>query len=247
MLESPMHKFLTVVLSTFLVLPPLVAARAGLVEGTFVNEVKAPDKLNFLLSLPKGYEAEGEKKWPLVVFLHGSGERGDEVQKVGIHGPPKRVREGAEFPFILVAPQCPEGTWWTEQPVLELIDHLEATYRVDASRIYLTGLSMGGYGTWHFATLAPHRFAAIAPVCGGGVPYRMREIPHLPVWVFHGAKDKVVALEESERLVEALHKIGNKKVKFTVYPEAAHDSWTETYQNPELYEWFLAQRLPSKN
>lgn len=241
-----MHKIPLVVLFAALALIPLHAARAEFTVETFVKKVTTPEKLSYLLSFPKDYKADPEKKWPLVVFLHGAGERGDDVQKVGLHGPPKRVREGADFPFILVAPQCPDGSWWTEEPVLALIDHLEATHRVDASRIYLTGLSMGGYGTWHFASLAPNRFAAIAPVCGGGVPYRMRAIPHLPVWAFHGAKDTVVVLDESARLVEALKKRGNQSVKFTVYPEAGHDSWTETYQNPELYEWFLSHRLSPK-
>ncbi len=247
MLRWKMHTFLPAALLAAFALFPSHAARAEFTVETFVKKVTTPEQLSYLLSLPKDYEADPEKKWPLVVFLHGAGERGDDVEKVAVHGPPKRVREGADFPFLLVAPQCPEGSWWSEEPVLELIDHLEATLRVDASRIYLTGLSMGGYGTWHFAALAPHRFAAIAPVCGGGVPYRMRAIPHLPVWVFHGAKDTVVVLEESARLVEALKKRGNKTVQFTVYPEAGHDSWTETYQNPKLYEWFLSHRLPTNN
>lgn len=216
------------------------ASGADLSPEVFEKEITASLKLGYLLSLPEDYESDSEKNWPLVIFLHGAGERGDDLTKVEMHGPTKRVKEGASFPFILVAPQCPADAWWTEQPVLELVDYLESTYRVDASRIYLTGLSMGGYGTWHFATLAPHRFAAVVPVCGGGVPYKMRWIPHLPVWAFHGAKDPVVPLTESERLIEALQKVGNKEAKLTVFPEAAHDSWTETYQNPELYEWLLS-------
>ncbi|HQW29694.1 MAG TPA: prolyl oligopeptidase family serine peptidase [Verrucomicrobiales bacterium] len=212
---------------------------------TFVEEKTL--KLDYLLSLPDGYEAASDKKWPLVVFLHGSGERGKDLQKITLHGLPRRVKEGATFPFILASPQCPDGEWWTEQPVLELIDSLEAAYRVDTSRLYLTGMSMGGYGTWHFATLAPKRFAAIAPVCGGGVPYKMQSISRLPVWAFHGAKDTVVQLDESERLVKALQKSGNKDARLTVYPEAAHDSWTETYQNPELYNWLLSHNLSAKN
>jgi predicted peptidase len=247
MLRSAMRELLSALLPAALSLLPLSAAGAGLTEEIFVKEITTPEKLEYLLSLPKDYEADTEKKWPLIVFLHGAGERGDDLQKVGVHGPPKRIREGAELPFVIASPQCPDGEWWTEQPVLKLIDHLEANFRVDPSRIYLSGLSMGGYGTWHFATLAPHRFAAIAPVCGGGVPYRMREIPHLPVWAFHGAKDTVVVPDESARLVESLKKNGSKTVKFTVYPEAAHDSWTETYQNPELYEWFLSHSLARKN
>lgn len=199
-------------------------------------------RLDYLLSLPEGYAKEADKRWPLVVFLHGAGERGTDLAKVAVHGPPKLAAAGERFPFVLVSPQCPEDQWWTEQPVLELIDHLEETLRIDPDRIYLTGLSMGGYGTWHFATLAPPRFAAIAPICGGGIPYRMRLIPHLPVWAFHGAKDVAVPLEESSRLVAALEKAGNQQTKFTVYPEAGHDSWTKSYANPELYQWLLAQR-----
>lgn len=212
---------------------------------TFEKEITRSLELRYLLSLPEGYQSDSGKKWPLVVFLHGAGERGDDLNKVAQHGPPRRVKEGVSFPFILAAPQCPADAWWTEQPVLELVDHLEKTYRVDSSKIYLTGLSMGGYGTWHFATLAPGRFAAVAPVCGGGVPYKMRWISRLPVWAFHGAKDPVVPLDESERLVEALAKAGNGKAKLTVFPEAGHDSWTEAYQNPELYKWLLSHTLES--
>lgn len=203
--------------------------------------------LDYLLSLPEGYEADAEKRWPLVIFLHGAGERGSDLSLVAKHGPPKRVAEGESFPFILVSPQCPENGWWPEQPVLELVDHLEAKYRVDRARLYLTGLSMGGYGTWHFASRAPQRFAAIAPVCGGGVPYLARSLAHTPVWAFHGAKDTVVPLEESSRLIEVVRKSGNESARLTVYPEAGHDSWTETYANPELYEWLLSHSLPALN
>lgn len=247
MLRFTMHKTPLAVLPVIFVLLAVSPARAEQSAQSFVKEVTTTLSLDYLLSLPEGYEPASEKKWPLVVFLHGAGERGDDIEKVGIHGPPKRVREGVSFPFILVSPQCPADAWWTEQPVLELIDYLEETYRVDSSRIYLTGLSMGGYGTWHFATLAPHRFAAIAPVCGGGIPYKMRWIAHLPVWAFHGAKDTVVPPDDSGRLFKALQNSGNTKARLTVYPEAAHDSWTETYQNPQFYEWLLSHTLPAKN
>lgn len=221
-----------------------VGVRAELVEASFEREVTRTLSLRYLIALPEGYEAEPERRWPLVVFLHGAGERGDDLAKVGVHGPPKRVAEGESFPLIVVAPQCPADEWWTDQPVLELIDDLEERYRVDASRIYLTGLSMGGYGTWHFAAAAPHRFAAVAPICGGGVPYQMRRIPHLPVWAFHGDEDRAVPLEESVRLVEALKRHGNEQARLTVYEGVGHDSWTETYENPELYDWLLSHSLP---
>lgn len=210
------------------------------ITTSFEKKIERTLKLNFLLHLPENYEAEKDRRFPLMIFLHGAGERGDDLAKVKVHGPPKMVENGEDFPFILASPQCPKDSWWTEEPVLELVDYLEATYRVDPARIYLTGLSMGGYGTWHFATKAPERFAAIAPVCGGGAPYKMRWIKDLPVWAFHGAKDTVVPPYDSERLVEALEKQGNKSAKLTVYPEAGHDSWTATYANPELYRWFLS-------
>jgi len=236
------HSFTWLLLLAFALAPR--EASAELIEQSFEREVTATLSLRYLLSVPEGYDDDPEARWPLVVFLHGAGERGDDLSKAGVHGPPKAVAEGASFPFILVAPQCPADEWWTDQPVLELIDHLEESFRVDASRIYLTGLSMGGYGTWHFATAAPHRFAAVAPVCGGGVPYQMRRIPHLPVWAFHGDEDRAVPVEESVRLVEALRRHGNESAKLTLYEGVGHDSWTETYANPELYEWLLSHSLP---
>ncbi len=223
---------------------PATAAEPATAER-FERPIETVLRLDYLLSLPEGYAEDESRRWPLLVFLHGAGERGDDLSKVAVHGPPKLAAAGESLPFVLVSPQCPADQWWTEQPVLELVDHLEETLRIDPDRIYLTGLSMGGYGTWHFATLAPQRFAAIAPICGGGIPYRMRLIPHLPVWAFHGAKDAAVPLEESSRLVAALEKAGNTRAKLTVYPEAGHDSWTESYANPELYEWLLAHSRAS--
>ncbi|MCB1077861.1 MAG: prolyl oligopeptidase family serine peptidase [Verrucomicrobiae bacterium] len=200
--------------------------------------------LDFLLQLPDGYDAaeNADKKWPLLVFLHGAGERGSNLDLLKKHGPPKLIEAGKKFPAIVISPQCPENSWWPDEPVLELIDHAERTYRVDTSRIYLTGLSMGGYGTWHFASRTPDRFAAIVPICGGGVPYHMRKLTKLPIWVFHGQKDTAVPFEESERLVKALEKAGNQQVKFTIYPEAGHDSWTAAYDTPELWDWLFAQQ-----
>jgi predicted peptidase len=141
----------------------------------------------------------------------------------------------------VVAPQCPLDQRWPAQ--LEKLDKLYAEiladYRVRPEQVYLTGLSMGGQGTWFWSLAHPQRFAAIAPVCGRSFPNRAAEIKNLPVWVFHGAKDAVVPLEESTSMVEALQKSGSK-VRFTVYPEAEHNSWSETYANPELYDWLLS-------
>ncbi len=198
----------------------------------------------YLLYLPADY-GKLNRQWPLLLFLHGSGERGNDLEKVKIHGPPKLVAQGKQFPFIIVSPQCPTEERWAYPAGLDLLEAIlnEVTekYRADETRIYVTGLSMGAEGTWAMAIAHPNRFAAIAPVCGRSFPERAERIKHLPVWVFHGAKDNAVPLEHSEKMVEALKKHGNV-VRFTIYPEANHDSWTETYDNPELFEWLLKQQ-----
>ena len=204
----------------------------------------------YLIYLPKDYDAQSKKRWPLMLFLHGAGERGTNIAKVAVHGPPKLVKQGRDFPFIIVSPQCPNGERWDNDVLLALLDEAGEKYRVDENRVYLTGLSMGGYGAWSLGLTHPERFAAIAPICGGGDPIvllladpkKVAATKSLGVWAFHGAKDPVVPPAESERMVEALKKSGCKEVELTIYPEAQHDSWTETYNNPKLYEWFLAHR-----
>lgn len=220
---------------------------------TFKRTVKKTLTANYLLHLPKGYEPKGDKRWPLMLFLHGAGERGSDLKKVAVHGPPKIVKDRPDFPFILVSPQCPEGETWSDEVLLELLDSVIARHRVDTNRVYLTGLSMGGYGTWSLGIKYPERFAAVAPICGGGETIRVllasrqkaAALKSLGVWAFHGAKDPVVKLEESERMVAALKKIGAKDVELTVYPDAQHDSWTEAYKNDKLYEWFLKHERSS--
>ena len=198
-------------------------------------------ELDYLLYLPPDYESK--EAWPLVIFLHGAGERGDDLELVKKHGPPKLISEGKDFPAIVVSPQCAKGKWWSSQ-LLELsalIDEIEANYKVDKSRIYLTGLSMGGFGTWALGAHTPERFAALVPICGGGDTLAARNLRKTPIWVFHGAKDFVVPLKRSEDMVEAVKRLkGN--VQFTIYPDAQHDSWTETYENPELWTWLFEQR-----
>ena len=196
----------------------------------------------YLLFLPDGY-GEKKKRWPLMLFLHGAGERGDNLNKVKVHGPPKIVEKKKDFPFILISPQCPAGVWWNDQldALINLLDEIVAKYDVDTERIYLTGLSMGGYGTWALASKYPDRFAAAAPICGGGMRIMAYGLKDVPIWAFHGAKDQVVPVDESKEMVAAVKARGGN-AKLTVYPEANHDSWTKTYNNPELYEWFLKHR-----
>ncbi|HTL30524.1 MAG TPA: prolyl oligopeptidase family serine peptidase [Tepidisphaeraceae bacterium] len=208
--------------------------------------------VRYLLYVPPGYRADpmdaksGDGHgWPLVLFLHGAGERGDDIEMVKTHGPPKLVAQGMRLPFILVSPQCPKDEWWDPQLLTPLLDEIQRTYKVDPDRVYLTGLSMGGFGTWDMARRHPSRFAAIVPICGGSEPSLVSLFPALkmlPVWAFHGADDKTVPPSRSEEMINALHKLGNSQAGLTIYPGVGHDSWTRTYENPHVYEWMLDQK-----
>ncbi len=195
--------------------------------------------MNYLLYLPEDYSQHGQK-WPLVLFLHGSGERGDDINLVKRHGPPMLVSKGKQFPFILLSPQCPEGERWSVESLDKLLNKVEAEFNIDLSRVYITGLSMGGYGTWKMLKAFPDRFAAAVPISGGGSTDFICELKDEPIWVFHGKKDKVVPIEEDERMVKALKACGSG-IKFTIYPDAGHNAWTRTYNNPEVYEWMLSK------
>jgi len=184
--------------------------------------------------------------YPFILFLHGAGERGDDLELVKRHGIPHLVEQRPDFPFITAAPQCPLDTSWPFQldALVALLDHLMGALPIDPARCYLTGLSMGGFGSWALGAECPERWAAIAPVCGGGswlngFPERAKRLVGVPIWAFHGAKDPLVPLAESQQLVDILTKLG-ADAKLTIYPEAGHDSWTETYLNPQLYSWFLS-------
>lgn len=210
----------------------------------FHKEVKITYDTNYLIYLPDGYESSG-KPWPLVMFLHGSGERGTEINAVKSNGPPMLVEKGRKFPFILLCPQCPEKTIWDNKLLVTLLDEIQSKYNVDKSRVYLTGLSMGGHATWSLAIQYPERFAAIIPVCARGYSQDVYVLKDVPVWVFHGAKDDIVPISDGKKMADALEKAGGK-IKFTIYPEANHDAWTETYNNPEVYEWLLSQSLEDR-
>lgn len=204
------------------------------------------EKLPFLLYTPSNYQAG--QKVPVLLFLHGLGESGDEnFKQLAVHGPPKRVaKEGKEFPFVIVSPQSPKPgkdredvvESWKVDELMALLDHVEEHLSIDTSRVYLSGLSMGGFGTWRLAATHPERFAAAIPICGGGKTEWADQLATLPIWAFHGGKDFVVELKESEEMVAAIQRAGGD-VKLTIYPEAGHDSWTETYANPEVYAWLL--------
>lgn len=216
-------------------------------ECILAGSLQQPIRLRYLLYLPAAYRATAEL-WPLVLFLHGSGERGDDLSLVERHGLPRLLAQPADRPFIAIAPQCPADTRWSMhlESLAALLDEVSARERVDPARIYLTGLSLGGSGAWHLATAYPERFAALAPICGssdwlGGTTEPLCRLRDLPVWVFHGAQDQVVPLAHSQRMVEALRACGGNP-RLTIYPEVGHNSWNQAYADPALERWLLQQR-----
>lgn len=205
-------------------------------QKAFTLKIENQTEINYLLYEPK--EIDGEA--PLLVFLHGGGEGGNDIEVVKKNGPPKLIEEGKEFPFYVLSPQNKyEKGFWDDRMVMKLVDEVVEKYKIDKSRIYLAGLSRGGYGAWHLAMNNPDNFAAMIVVCAASSPTVYANwIKHIPVWIFHGEKDDVVPVSESINMAGALKDLG-ANVKLTLYPEANHDSWTETFNNNEVYTWLL--------
>ncbi len=205
-------------------------------------------ELKYQLLSPAAAAEPGDQKFPLVLFLHGAGERGADNQAQLKHGTSNfakaDVRE--KFPCYVAAPQCSTGKWWNTQAdvLVELIADLQKQHRIDPDRIYVTGLSMGGFGTWELLAQNPQLFAAAAPICGGGDPSKAAGYASVPIWVFHGDKDTAVRPELSRAMVDALKKAGGSP-KYTEYPGVGHDSWTATYSDPAFMEWMFAQKRNS--
>lgn len=210
---------------------------------SFSKSVHKDLKLNYLLYLPDAYSNDGDS-WPLVLFLHGAGERGDDLERVKTHGPPMLVERGEKIPAIVVSPQCPANSWWIDhlEALSYLVDGITRGFRVDEDRIYVTGLSMGGDGAWALAALLPEKFAAAMPISAGGAnrisAVRLRKVA---IWAFHGEADPVVPAAEPLAMVENITRFGGN-VRLTVYPGVGHDSWTPTYEDPAVWEWLLSQR-----
>lgn len=194
-------------------------------------------KMKYLIRYPRDFRKNG--KYPVILFLHGAGSRGSDINKL-ISNPFFMLTEKLkDFPFVSVAPLCSENTWF------DMWEHLEKlvmeTVRfpfVDKNNMYLMGASMGGYATWQLAMSMPDYFAAIVPICGGGMYWNAGRLINVPVWSFHGAKDTTVLLEESVKMVEAVNSCGGT-AKLTVYPENGHDAWSDTYSNPDVFSWLL--------
>lgn len=198
----------------------------------------------YLQALPKDYDPNGS--YPLVIFLHGTGECGNgttELDRVAIHGYPMHASQGREYPFILISPQLPEGKYWGAyiESLNLFLDHLIATLPVDEKRIYLTGLSNGGTGTYLWGQANANRFAALLPVCGAGIAWGVREMLNIPVWGFHGDCDEALHYTETVRMIEGINAMGGN-AKLTIYPGAGHGCWIYVYDDPEVMAWMLEQK-----
>jgi predicted peptidase len=206
--------------------------------------------IRYLLYLPKDYAANDVKR-PLLLFLHGRGESDGPLSLVKKWGPPRLIERGESFPYVVVSPQCPRSpvSWPnTDQQslLLALLEYVTQTCKVDTDRIYLTGLSMGGYGSWRLAADHPERFAAVVPICGAGKPEDAPKLKWLPMWVWHGAADRTVPLKRSTEMVEAIKQAGGTNILFTVLEGIGHNSWEAAYASPDLYRW-LDKQSASKN
>ena len=204
--------------------------------GTISRE---SETLRHAVYLPPDFESKDN--WPLVIFLHGAGERGTDLAGVYRHGPFREVKEGREFPFVAVAPQISGQKYWAcyAETLNAMLDTWIEEYHIDPNRVYLTGLSMGGTGTWMWGMMNPERFAAIMPMCGTGICWCAGNLGSVPVWAFHGDRDDIVPMDESVRMVERLRG-GGADVTFTVLEGRGHDCWTETYCREDIYEWLLS-------
>jgi predicted peptidase len=221
----------------------IISGQAGAQQEAHHATLNYGVEMNYLLYLPENYTSDSTVRFPLLLFLHGGGEGGYDIEKVKRNGPPKLVEDGHSFPFIILSPQnADSNNLWDTRAVKVLLDKIVGTHRVDTTRIYLTGLSRGGFGAWMTAIQNPDRFAALIPVCGVAPAFYGKWLGQMPIWMFHGADDPVIPVSESDEMAEVLRKNGNP-VKYIRYPETGHDAWTRTYENPEVFEWMLQQRL----
>jgi len=215
---------------------------------TLLVDMNRSHQLKYLIYLPKDYLT---KKYPLVLFLHGAGERGTNLKDIEIHGLPKLVRNGKKFPFIIIAPQCPLNLWWSDPlPVdllSKLVNDIVMKYGIHKNNVFCTGLSMGGYGTLALSIKNPKLFSAIIPICGGVDIknfFDILNLKDLPIWLFHGDKDEVIPLENSQSIYKVLKPV-NKNIKLTVYKGVDHNSWDRAYDDNELYKWMLSHKETS--
>lgn len=195
------------------------------------------------LDLPEGY-AQRREPWPLLVFLHGSGERGTDLAKVRVHGPPKHIDNGSQrYPLILASPQLAEGQSWQPQRLQAMLRALQKDWAIDPKRVYATGLSRGGAGVWDWGCAHPETLAALAPVCGYGDPSKVAVLRDMPIRAYHGDADTVVPLARQQLLVDAVRAAGGKP-ELIVYPGLGHNAWDPAYQDASLLPWLLSHSRP---
>jgi predicted esterase len=201
-------------------------------------KVSQPPDYLYEVRVPHDYVKRPQDRWPLILFLHGSGERGRPLRALEGQGPLGSINAGHALPFIVVSPLCPNGQWWSPEGLSRVLDQVEASYRVDATRIYVTGVSMGGFGVYDVAARYPQRFAAMAVLSGGGEPATAERLKTVPAWIFHGADDDQILPRYSAAIADAMKKEG-AEVKLTILPGVGHGGWDKIYADPELYAWFL--------
>jgi predicted peptidase len=240
-------KMLILLLLLFLFVPQQEFSQtsSGQQSHNFKKKVARNVSGKYLLFLPEDY-GKTKKRFPLIMYLHGGSLRGDDVEKVRTLGLPQLLEQDKKFPFIVVSPLCPTGEIWTDTEMLiGILDEVASNYYVDAERVYLTGHSMGGRGTWYLAYKYPERFAAIAPMSAiSTISAWTSKLKNVPVWVFHGTKDNIVPIEESKTMVDALKSVGGN-VTFTELADRNHFI-LDTYEDKQLYEWFLQNRRKAK-
>lgn len=214
------------------------------VNGKMKIEIVKKHEMGYALHIP----ATTKEKKPLIIFLHGSGEKGTDIEKVKVHGPFKYLKSH-ELDAYILAPQCPENEYWDEEVLYRLILKIRKENNIDSSRIYLTGLSMGGWGAWNLAFAHPEMFAALVPIAGFVDRIPMIEdckIKNIPIRIFHGLLDDVVNVDYSIAIYKKL-KTCNANVQLTLFDDAGHDSWSKVYDNQEIYDWMFKQIKTYKN
>ena len=236
-------------------------------NSSLMTQKVGDQKLQHLVQSPGENTKKPVTGWPLILFLHGYGERGDDIRKVKKHGPPKLIGQFDSLAgCVIISPQCPKNSWWRVETLKALLEEVIARREdIDRKRLYVTGLSMGGYGIWSFISHYPNYFAAAIPICGGGNPFHLpanrppfksgiknefkavslKYAKNLPLWAFHGTKDRSVPIKETEILIRVLREAGSTEVRFTSYLGAGHvAAWEKAYDDPAVWKWLFSKRLP---
>lgn len=227
----------------------LNAAQPAAAVGQYPQARLDPEGYDYQLFVPESFSdgapMRKAKTWPLLLFLHGSGERGSDIAKVKVHGPPKYADAHPDFPFILISPLLPSDEDWNLAKLDRILEHAQKTLPIDPDRIYLTGLSRGGQAAWRWAAAEPRRFAAVVPVAGRGDPATACALKDVPIWALHGDRDDVVTPEGSFAMMRAIRACGGQQSRLTIYPDLGHNAWDPAYSDPALYLWLLSHRRPA--